>query len=594
MLLHVLFNGFIQKGEMMKSRLISLILAVVFTLGILINPANAAVLKKVYTTNYPPLSVPAGLSGTGLAYKVTEELMKRADVDIPIEFGQWKDVYNKVLSIRNTAIFPIVMTADRRDDFIWIGPIAALDYYIYKPRGSNLKINNMNDIRNAKSVATVNGYVVNQILTDSGCRNLHYYSNPEQAINETLNGNNSLAIFPKAVLIAMLKRMGKENSKDRLIAVHKFMERNQYYALNKSTPAAVAINLQKALLKMQADGTIKKMYKRYLPEGRLPKIRKMPVFPKNVKIEKATVIKKKTPVIKKVEKEVIINPGDNKITVVKKVTIKPTEKEVLVVNKRGAAVPTIKSDIIERQTTKSKVVTKEGLVVSGPKKIGKMKIYAEEFAPFTFSKDGGNYVQGAVAEIVSAIQKELGQTPQPITISEWNSIYIIAKDTPYSALLTVKRIPERENDFYWIGPYAADSAWLYARRDSPLVINTIGEAKQIPAIACVGGAFAGTVLSQLGFNNLMPYSVPSEAVNDIVNFPEHAGAFSSINAPYLFRDAGFSAINMKPLIQVSKKTNYYIGISKSTPAYVAKSWQSAFEILKQRGIIKRILDRWIH
>lgn len=516
--------------------------------------ANSGEITKIYTSPTPPISMPAGTGGAGIAYKAVEEMMKRAHVDIPIIFGEWSNVYNKALTNRGAAIFPMVMTSDRRNDFIWVGPIAGLDYYIYKPQGSNITVNGMEDIRNAKSIATVKGYAVNQTLKDSGCTNLHYFDTPEAALNSLLNGATSIGIFPDASVNIFLKDMSVKGSK-RLIPIHMFMKRNLYYGLNKQTSPEIAILMQKALINMAQDGTLTALYKEYMPKSRQPKIPPMPVFPNT------TVIL-----------EEIIS-SDPIIT-------------------DGKGVKTIKSNVIKRDATSSVVMNKKGAVVSGSTQ-KQLTIYAEEFPPFTFSVNNSTYIQGAVAELVSAIQKELGQTPAPISLSEWNSIFYTAKTTPYSVICTLKRTPERENDFYWIGPYAADSAWLYARRDSPLQINSLSDAKQIPVIACVGGAYAGSILSNLGFSNLMPYSTPDEAVNDMMRDPSHASAFSSITEPYVLRNAGHSAINVKPLIQISKKTNYYIGISKLTPKEIAIEWQRAFESLKAKGTVKMLMQRWI-
>ncbi len=553
-----------------KAILTSLLFALICSLC---SSASAATLTQIYTSPTPPISMPAGVDGSGVAYKAVEEMMKRAHVGIPITFGEWDRVYNKVLNTNGTAIFPMVMTPERRNNFIWVGPIAGLDYFVYKPRGSNVKINDINDVRNVKSIAVVDGYAVIQTLKDAGCTNLKYYPTPEQALNALLNGDASIGIFPEASVKIFLKNMGVRHT-DRLIPIHRFMKRNLYYGLNKNVSPRVALYMQDVLKSMEADGTLAKLYKEYMPGARQPKIPDYPVFP-----------------------DTIIVP------------LKTTYTETLIIN--GTAVPTIKTNIIERRnltppTTQTTIVTKESevfndgstiiteketVVFPGPQPL---TIYAENFPPFTFNRGNSSFVQGAVAELVAAIQKELSQIPTPIILSEWNSIYVTATTTPNTIICVIKKTPERENEFYWIGPYAADSTWLYARQDSLLHITNFADAKAIPAIACVGGAFANAVLSELGFNNIIPYSTPTEAVYDMMNNPGHAAAFSAVTAPYILRDAGFSAVNIKPLIQISNKTNYYIGISKSTSPNIAMQWQNAFEALRRRGVVQEIMQRWVH
>lgn len=91
----------------------------------------------------------------------------------------------------------------------------------------------------------------------------------------------------------------------------------------------------------------------------------------------------------------------------------------------------------------------------------------------------------------------------------------------------------------------------------------------------------------------MPYGVPSEVVADIMSDSSHAAAFSSITAPYVMRNAGYAASSIKPLVSISKKQYYYIGISKSTPKHIADAWQEAFNKLSAEGKIASIMKRWV-
>ena len=537
-----------------------------------------------YTLNYPPLSIHKGQRKSGLGCDLIHEIDRRLHSKSAITFGIWEKIFKQALQTPNAGIFPTNRTPERNPLFYWVGPFCQSEYYIYQSNTRKNMISSKEDILNVKSIATVKEYSMNEDFKALGCKNLRYYNSPNEAIISVILGKSDICIFPTFILdtfyeesgydvntevtpvknnsglSALLngdngvqlsygtdyesytdiqrkhKELGHSNTQNfsnrpDVVPVMLYKEEDLFLALNRNIPLNTVKKMQQTLFEIQQSGILRKLFKKYhIPIECMPEI----------------------------------NPTLNATD-----TGNPTAEAIL-----PAAPDTTPQNLPD--------AAEKG-----------MTIYAESFPPLTFTAKGSSYLQGATVDLISAIYTELEQNPQKIILDDWNIIYNKAKSTPYSVICTLKRIPERENSFYWVGPYAADSAWLYARRDFSAKVTDIASARNLPGISCIDQTFATTMLQKEGFKNLLRHNKPEVAVKQMFENPKYAGAFSSVSAPYMIREAGYSPIDVKPLLQVSKKTNYYIGISRSTPEAVAREWQQAFQTIKDSGRLKEILNRWI-
>ncbi len=565
-----------------------IIMTFIYGLLLLLIPAKTAFCQQpvhYYTLKYPPLSMKRGNRDSGLACDLAREIDRRIGSSGSISFGTWTQSYDATLKDPAGCIFPTNLTPQRQNNFNWVGPFCTSTYYIYQSSTRTKKITDINEIKNISKIATFKSYALNETLKAQGCKNLVYFDTPREAIISVILEKCDICIFPEFIIetfnresgysiktihndpvdnstLGSLisgrdgvqvvygtgyesynditkkhKELGQSNRPDvngrpDITPIILYSTENLYFAVNKHIPAATVTAMQKALYDCRQDGTLTRIYKNHnIDLSAMPQI---PAEPNAA------------------DKEVI---------------------EFATTTKPAAAIPQSPGAISDE--------------------LNKITIYAEQFPPLTFTTRDSTFIQGATVDLITAMYHKFKQNPPVINMDNWNKIYDKARTTPYAVICTLKRTPERENDFYWIGPYAADSAWLYARRDFPGKIADISAAKKIPTIFCIDKAFACNTLQSEEFTNLKTFSNPDDVVNSMLDNPETAGAFSSVSAPYMIRDAGYSPINVKPLLQVSKKTNYYIGISKSTPEAIVKLWQEAFTEIKENGKLQDILGRWI-
>ncbi len=565
-----------------------IIMTLIYGLLLLLIPAQTAFCQQpihYYTLKYPPLSIKRGNKGSGLACDLAQEINRRIGSSGSISFGTWIQSYEATLKDPAGCIFPTNLTPQRQNDFNWVGPFCTSTYYIYQSSTRTKKITDINEIQNISKIATLKNYALNETLKAQGCKNLIYYNTPKEAIIAVILGKCDICIFPEFIIDTFNRESGYSiktihnspidnstlgslisgrdgvqivygtgyesynditkkhrelgqssrpdvNGRPDITPIILYSKEKLYFAVNKHVPAATITAMQKALYDIRQDGTLTRIYKNHhIDLSAMPEITAEPNAAGNQIIQFAST--------EKVYTGTAVNPNE--------------------INNA----------------------------------LKKMTIYAEQFPPLTFTTKGSTFIQGATVDLITNIYNKFKQNPPEIIMNDWNKIYEKARTTPYSVICTLKRIPERENDFYWIGPYAADSAWLYARRDFSEKIDNIAAAQKIPTIFCIDKAFAYNTLVNKEFTNLKAFSNPDEVVNSMLDNPEVAGAFSSVSAPYMIRDAGYSPINVKPLIQVSQKTNYYIGISRNTPEAIAQLWQEAFSNIKETGKLQDILGRWI-
>jgi polar amino acid transport system substrate-binding protein len=90
-----------------------------------------------------------------------------------------------------------------------------------------------------------------------------------------------------------------------------------------------------------------------------------------------------------------------------------------------------------------------------------IRFVTEEYYPLNFVDNGT--VKGISVDLMEEILRRMGSDANrsSFTVLPWSEAYNLAKTTPDTALFTVTRIPEREDEFLWAGPFFTDRDFLY-------------------------------------------------------------------------------------------------------------------------------------
>lgn len=103
-------------------------------------------------------------------------------------------------------------------------------------------------------------------------------------------------------------------------------------------------------------------------------------------------------------------------------------------------------------------------------------LYTEDYPPFSWVDKSSGKVVGLSAEIVAELMLRAGvPTTQPI-VAPWARAMVLTMSTANSCLYTTARVPEREDNYQWVGPIGQNNWVLFARRDDHIKLNSLDEA----------------------------------------------------------------------------------------------------------------------
>ena len=220
---------------------------------------------------------------------------------------------------------------------------------------------------------------------------------------------------------------------------------------------------------------------------------------------------------------------------------------------------------------------------------GILQLVTEEYPPVTFMKAGkpSGLVTDMVREI--AVRQKL---PDNIRLTSWKNAYNMALVHPKVVLFSAERTPDRESFFQWVGPVGHNSAILYAKKGSGIRINSLEEAKAISAIATTTNWFTEQHLKREGFKNLLSSPDPRANVRQLMDGEVQLSIFTDITIQELVKEAGYSMDDLEPVFTVVQ-TDFYIAISRDTPADVVQAWQSTLDSLKKDGTFEKTYRRYL-
>ncbi len=224
------------------------------------NPQGDIVLL---TEDWPPYNYINGNNLTGFSVEIVREIMKDLKLDIRIQVlpGARGEIYTQKRS--NCMLFSLFRNAERDRHYKWIGPLAEEGVYFYKLKGSNLKINSVDDARKVGRIATRSEGVILEELIKRGFTNLDHTSTSEGQILKLIYGRADLIPQTPLSVRYRTKRMGY--SYDLLEQTHaQLFKLPIYIACSKEMPDEIINRWNLSLKKLKASGKYKEIYNRYL------------------------------------------------------------------------------------------------------------------------------------------------------------------------------------------------------------------------------------------------------------------------------------------------------------------------------------------
>jgi len=223
--------------------------------------ASVAVELTVLTENLPNLNYIDNGELVGYSVDVVKEIQRRTGSSDEIRVLPWARAYNMAVKDKNTVLFSVTLTDERKDLFKWICPLITKRDILIALKDSDLSITNIDDAKKVNRIGTIRGDSKERLLLGLGFKNLEPVSSEQQNLNKLILGRIDLWVNKQPGLKATCEQAGIDY---RLIKeVLHLRERKLCIAFSKATPDSVVVKWQTAFDIMNKDGTIEDMQNKW-------------------------------------------------------------------------------------------------------------------------------------------------------------------------------------------------------------------------------------------------------------------------------------------------------------------------------------------
>ena len=177
-------------------------------------------------------------------------------------------IFNRIFQHPNNftiRFYLLQRTPQREKLFQWVGPVGKNNAILYAKKGSGIKIDNLEDAKKVKAIATTTDWFTEQYLKSKGFTNLISSKDPAENLRQLIDGKVQLSIFTDLTIPEIAKNAGY--SMNGLEPVYTVSQTYFYIAISKDTSPSMVKAWQTELDQLKKDGTFEKIYKSYLPNA---------------------------------------------------------------------------------------------------------------------------------------------------------------------------------------------------------------------------------------------------------------------------------------------------------------------------------------
>lgn len=218
-----------------------------------------------------------------------------------------------------------------------------------------------------------------------------------------------------------------------------------------------------------------------------------------------------------------------------------------------------------------------------------LELFTEELPPLNFREKG--QVRGLSVALVQEIQRRLGEQ-HPLQVVPWARGYHALQERPNVALFSTARSAEREDLFQWVGPLANLDFVFYKRADSPLVLETLDDARRLDTIATYRDDVREQFLISHGFTNLDSSTKLISGARKLLEGRVDAWLDSNLSAPRIIADLGHPPQAIERLL-VAHSEPLYIAFSAQTSSSIVTRWQRTLDAMARDGTFARLYRQWL-
>ncbi len=231
--------------------------------------------------------------------------------------------------------------------------------------------------------------------------------------------------------------------------------------------------------------------------------------------------------------------------------------------------------------------------VVGTAKAQELTIYVDNWPPYNFVKN--DKIVGISTELIeTALQK--ANIQYKLVKYPFKRGLITVQSTPYTMLYTVARIPQRENEFAWIGPLHPRKVFLFKLKNrTDIQVDDLEDIKKYRT-----GVLSGGSVEQFFINNGL-----SDDEYHLVNYSEQLLKMlligrldlipgDPVDLAYQMKRAGAKFSELEVTYFISDEGGYYMVANKETPADIIVKVQQSLEGVMATGLRERAIERYVN
>ncbi|MCP4161844.1 MAG: ABC transporter substrate-binding protein [Deltaproteobacteria bacterium] len=217
---------------------------------------------KIIMEPFPPYNYVKDGKVTGFATEIILKIM--SDLGVNYEINQYPDarVHSMLQSHKGIMAYVLFRTTEREKKYKWIGPIATDHIHLYKRKGSKLKVNSIEDVKNSNIAAFHRGVVFDR-LKELGFKKIDKSPSVDSIFKKILFGRvNFMVGLPDLGVVHWLKL--NDHPQNALLKTKVRIETyDMYIVCTKDIPDSIVNKWQKSLDKIKASGEFDRVLNSY-------------------------------------------------------------------------------------------------------------------------------------------------------------------------------------------------------------------------------------------------------------------------------------------------------------------------------------------
>ncbi len=218
---------------------------------------------QIFMDHFPPYNYMENGEPKGFATDIVKRIMKTSNVNFKIKSFPHSRLHLMFEGKKGIVAYVLFRTPEREDLYKWIGPIATDHVHIYKKKGSQLIINNIDDAKNNGPISTFAKGVILSRLVEMGFTNLEKVTNVDSTILMLLHDRVSLMAGLPDLSIKYWLEQNKYSSDALSKTAIRIASFDMYILCSKDIPDRIVKKWQTALDALKSSGEFDRLYNKY-------------------------------------------------------------------------------------------------------------------------------------------------------------------------------------------------------------------------------------------------------------------------------------------------------------------------------------------